>query len=519
MNKTLLLILCDFLLLTILSMWKMDEEAPAAPAGPDPTEVSVSSMAIMEQDLLDTLQFALDEEKGERADLAQDLNQRAQELEQTQSELEKKAARIQSLQQEMSAAEQRELALKAAREKLQKAARQLEEKSVSLEEKVRESASNYSVVETQLRESETRLLASENKLTKSEIRLDASELAAKQSAVQSRLLQEELKKKLEDIANKEAALAATSEKLQATEKKVHELNLQVQVSAKETQILQESVTSLKGEVTAERNERAKLQEQTGKLAEGVSQLATNSQDLREELRSSIPINANQLFSDYKENQVTAKFKSIKYQRSRYVESIDSTSTILVSDGEKTYALLHVQSGPFGLRSNANLMRSIQLSLYRFGNEVVPSRMQFLALDPRILAIPVTEEEAILLGGETYLTALEPFKWKEAVLVNRQGNYYGEVEFKLDAETPGFVKMQTKILSAIFGEFSPSIGDLVFSKTGELLGVMVNRRYCLLVDNFLSSGSVDLGETLDAAAFQKALAEQVNLLDTFPNAVR
>lgn len=491
MNKTLLLILCDFLLLTILSMWKMEDDAPVTPAGETSNEVSVSSMAVMEQDLLDTLQFALDEEKDERSDLAENLNQQAEELAQTQSELENRDARIENLQEEMSAAELRELALKTDREKL-------ELQSATLANEVQQSATNYAVVENQLRE---------------------SELAAKQSAAQSRLLQEELDQKLEDIANKEAALSTASQQLEAAEGQVQELNVQVRMSAQQNEFLQESVTSLKGEVAAERVERAKIQEQAGKLAEGVSQLAENSQDLREELRSNIPVNANQLFSAYKENRVTANFSSLKYQRPRYVEMQDTISTVLVTDGTDTYALYHVDSGPFGLKSNTGLIRSIQLSLSRFGNNVNLSQLKFLALDPRVLAILVTEEQVAGIGAKVYLTALDPYKWEEAVLVNLQGDKYGEVDFKLDADAPGFVKMQTKIFSSIFGDFSPSTGDLVLSKTGELLGIMVNRRYCVVIDNFLSAGSIELGDTLNADAFQRTLNEQANLLDTFPTALR
>jgi hypothetical protein len=48
---------------------------------------------------------------------------------------------------------------------------------------------------------------------------------------------------------------------------------------------------------------------------------------------------------------------------------------------------------------------------------------------------------------------------------------------------------------LFGEFSPSRGDLVLSKTGELLGIMVNDSTCALITNFLPQRSLSLGENL------------------------
>lgn len=100
-----------------------------------------------------------------------------------------------------------------------------------------------------------------------------------------------------------------------------------------------------------------------------------------------------------------------------------------------------------------------------------------------------------------------------------GSYYGEVEFKLDSATPGFVKMQTKIFSSIFGEFSPSTGDLVLSKTGELLGVMVNRRYCALVNNFVPVASLDLSGNLDTYELEKTLRQLNRVMSGFPSSLR
>ena len=80
-------------------------------------------------------------------------------------------------------------------------------------------------------------------------------------------------------------------------------------------------------------------------------------------------------------------------------------------------------------------------------------------------------------------------------------------------------MQSRIFSSIFGEFSPSKGDLVLSKTGELLGVMVNRRYCVLIDNLLIEQRLELGTNLDAAALKTTLSNLDNLLDTFPQPLR
>lgn len=492
MNKTLLLILCDFLLLTILSMWKMEEEPPPVETQSSESEsVNVSAMAMMEQDLIDTLTFSLEEEQAERNELNEDLEAKADALAAREQELSERQNRIQDLEETLSEAEKRERELAAAR-------RSLEEETKTLESQVETVRSEYKTVTQSLAESQKEAL---------------------ENQAQSRLLQEELEQKLAEISAKEAALEKKSEELANTQQKVQELDVQVRMREQENTFLQESVSSLKGEVVAEREERQRLQEQSTVLAQGVSELAASSQDLRQELRSSFEINANQLFSDFKDNQIRAEFAATKLIRNRYVNTEESTTTVLVSDGESIFAISHLDSFPFGLKTVGDTVRQMSLSLNRAGEVVSSDEIQFLALDPRIAVVPLSDEEAAILGGKPYLTAIEPFKFAEAVLVNRQGDYYGEVEFKLDSDTPGFVKMQTKIFSAIFGEFSPSTGDLVLSKTGELLGIMVNRRYCALVNNFVPLSRLDLSRQLNTGELKSTLRTLNGSLNVFPEVLR
>ncbi|HUJ44929.1 MAG TPA: hypothetical protein VLW52_15125, partial [Opitutaceae bacterium] len=99
--------------------------------------------------------------------------------------------------------------------------------------------------------------------------------------------------------------------------------------------------------------------------------------------------------------------------------------------------------------------------------------------------------------KVYQTALAPFKFTEAMLVSSGGKGYGEVAFKLDAQTPQYVRMDNRLIKHLVGDFTPSAGDLVFSKTGELLGIMVNSDYCAVIDNFVAAKTIKTGDnTLD-----------------------
>ena len=495
MNKTLLLILCDFLLLTILSMLNLEKEdasaSPAEGAADASSDASIAAMAMMEKDLLDTLKFSLEEEEVAKADLAANLDEKAAELQRTEQELQKRESRIEDLQQNLSEAALREHELQSAKS--------------SLEEQAEELAKEVAV------RSQDVALVSE--------KLQETELRARQTEAQSRALQEELRQRLADIEKKEVALSQANQQLASSQARIQELDTTVKMVQQEKRFLQESVETLKEEVVLEREERQKVQEQAGELVAGVTKLAESSQDLRQELRSSIPINANQLFAAYQENQIDVTFDSLKYLRNRYAEVRESSSTVIVSDGVNDYALMHIDNSPIGLRTNPSLIRSLSMTLGKDGHSLKVPEAQFLALDPRVMVVPLSKQDVSALRSRPYLTALEPYKFQEAVLVNSKGDYYGEVEFKLDAETPGFVKMQSRIFSKIFGEFAPSTGDIVLSKTGELLGIMVNRRYCVVIDNLLVEQRFALGERLDETGLRATLTNLNNLLDTFPQALR
>ena len=81
-----------------------------------------------------------------------------------------------------------------------------------------------------------------------------------------------------------------------------------------------------------------------------------------------------------------------------------------------------------------------------------------------------------------------------MLVGTREDYYGECKFEIDSSTPGYVKLDRSVLRGLFGHFNPTRGDLVLSKQGELLGVMANSTYCLMLKGFDSLATINFGDT-------------------------
>jgi hypothetical protein len=196
-----------------------------------------------------------------------------------------------------------------------------------------------------------------------------------------------------------------------------------------------------------------------------------------------------------------------------------TKTVLVSDGTNVVAPLHISETPFVLMNPATGMSIVTATVSHSAHDPVRHPLLFSITDPRVVMVPMNAQQAAAAGVKVYSRARNPFKFTEAILISRGGKYYGEVEFKLDARTPDFVRMKNRIMSRVFGEFSPSTGDLVLSKTGEFLGIMVNSDYCAVLKSLESLPGDAFDENTMAAVMRPKLEEFRSRVDRLPYALR
>jgi X-X-X-Leu-X-X-Gly heptad repeat protein len=236
-----------------------------------------------------------------------------------------------------------------------------------------------------------------------------------------------------------------------------------------------------------------LAEASTQLAQGVGQLAAKSGELTKEIRDYSPVNPNVLFNEFTANRVTASFAATRRGFFGQSNRARDANTVLVTDGRQTFAVLHIADTVFALGETGVDWESLKVELARAGgarNEA--GTVQFLAQDPRIVALPLDAAQTAALGATAYPLAADPFKFPEAVLIDADGRGYGEVGFKLDPTEPGFVRVDNRFFKRLSGDFAPKRGDLVFAKTGELLGIMVNNDYCAVLKNFASSKTIRTG---------------------------
>ena len=60
--------------------------------------------------------------------------------------------------------------------------------------------------------------------------------------------------------------------------------------------------------------------------------------------------------------------------------------------------------------------------------------------------------------------------------------FGQTDFVRDERDSRYIKVRHTNFAFVTGKFDPGKGDIVFSKKGELLGIMVNNDYAYHVKN-------------------------------------
>jgi hypothetical protein len=437
MNKTLLLFIVDFLFLNLIALTRWERAEPAHPRQPPVNEISANTVS-KDADLVETMRQTLAEEQLSRQALEQKLASSDSTL----------AARERSLGQ-----------LQADSQKL-----------------------TAQLVDTQKAQADLNLkyesASQENSLTR-------SQLAELQRALDDKKAEAERQK---------VALAKLEAQQAEAQKRIEGLTVQVAVSEQEKQQLAAKATELAGQVESERSERVKVEQSTSQLAQGVGALAVSSGNLTKEIRDNRPISANVLFNDFLANRVETDFSATKKGIFGKSTRDREAKTVFTTDGRQVYALLEVEDTPFSLREIGTDWEKISVGFVRPPDyKSTGAAIEFLQADPRVVVVPVDPQQVAALGAKVYPLAADPFKFPEALLISGGGKGYGELGFKLDADHHGYVRVDNRVVKRLFGDFAPSRGDLVLSQTGELLGIMVNSDYCVLLGDFSPTATLHAGD--------------------------
>ena len=437
MNKTLLLIMCDFMLLNLLALTRWEKAEPQHTQLETAAPRSAANAPAVNADMVELMKISLEDEKATREKLAGQLSS-------TQGSLSEREKNLAALQQQKG-------------------------------------------------QLENTLAATQSSAHELEQRYTASAQEASMSKEQLAKLQRELEERRAEADRQKAELARMERQNSEARQRIENLNVAEQVAQQDKQLIAQNLTEAKQQVEVERLERMKVQEQTTQLTQGVGQLAEKSGELSKEIRDNRPINPNVIFSEFLANRVQTFITARRPGLFSPTVKDKDTQTILVSDGNKVYALMHLSDTPFTLSEVPTDYDQVTGRLTRGTFNAPMGELQFLQLDPRIVVAPVDGSLAALMGAKIYQLAKEPFKFPDAVLVRADDGRYGETPFRIDQANASYVKLDNRIVTRLFGEIAPKRGDLVFSKTGEIIGIMVNSDFCAILGNFTPAYTLKTGD--------------------------
>jgi hypothetical protein len=531
MNRSVMIVICDFLLLMLVASARFDEipsittslpehittpnerlnYAPSPVAGAQNSDISPRAA-----ELLETMKSSLEEERGSREQLGAMLSGAKEALQtqqkmvsQREQELQNAKAQIHSREAEARRIEQERASLAAQFGQTQSALKQIEKQLETTSLESRLSQQRLSQVEKQYVAAQTNLVNLEKQLssTSTEARLARESLAKMEADLRTRQTEaEEARARIEQV-----------DKLrQAAELEREHIAGQLKVTETQKEMTQQQLENAKGQVATVQQEKAALQKTATELATGVIQLAEKQKELTKEMRENRPLAANIIFAEFLTNRVSTDFRANRTGLlGRTISSDSQARTILVSDGKDTFAIYHIKDTPFRLDEyNREWVRLI-VHLFR-GNSILPlSQINFLSVDPRVIVAPVSQQQAAQLGAKVYKITSDPLRFQDALLIGADEGYYGECRFTLDPRNSGYLKMDRSFLGKLTGKFNPSAGDLVFSKSGDLIGMMVNKHYCALLGSFAPTATIPTGANLNSETIGARLATMQREVQELP----
>jgi len=456
MNRSILIVICDFLLISLLAFSTVDinqasdvTSARAMTLTPAPETNQNGGR----QDLGDVMRLALQEEQKKQNALALELSNTQAAAGEQQSLLKQRNEQYQTAQKQLAARAQESAELQAQQSRL------LQQMS--------EAQSNVASLNQQLQQSTL-----ESLLTKEE--RAAQEAKAGEEAQKAA----DLQRQLSDLQKSNELAQAQREQLAG----------QLQLSQAGQRAAAAQLAMAEQDLDAQRQQNAKL-------AAGVQALAGKSSELAQEIRANRTLTPNTIFNDFVSNRLTISFEGVRPGFfGGDTTKTKQTQTILVTDGSNTFALCHIEDTLLALWDPAATWKEINASIARNGDATAISSLAFCLVDPRVVMMPVSNDWARESGCKVYRVSHEPYKFQEAVVVGAREGYYGQCQFQIDLSAPRYLRMDRNSLRGLFGKFNPSTGDLVLSQTGELLGLMVNNTYCVAIQHYEAGATVPCGES-------------------------
>lgn len=524
MNKTLMLVICDFLLLSMLALARFDPPENK----PEPALDATASSASAEAELIELLEESLESELSSRQNLTEDLTETRQSLQEKARILAEREAALEATQTDLAktTAQAQELARTKAQIEAEQA--KLATEKARLETERSQLAERFDSTRTELEAAKSQQV--ELVSTLGQLKEESSVAKQKLSQTEEELIAREIA-----LAEREAALKDAEEEKARLSAEREQLNNQLQVAQAERRLLEQNLTKEQTEKVQLQREKEqafaradRLTENVSELGQGVSQLGQGvstltqaSEDIKKEIEAARPQTMSEIFTRFQNNRASLRFTATERGLfgAQNVSTYESKSILIRDENGAAYLVTHSANSPFAFGKNANnlLAASLEVSL---GNRRFPvGQIGFLSADPRILFVPLPQSVVDASGLETFPLALQPERWEEAVLVKNDESNFGRTGFRRLTESERFLKMDRPALGQLFADFASSRGDLAFTKNSQFIGLLTDTEHAVVINDFLASAITNLGTNFNPQQSADTIDRLRDRVQQLPEKVR
>ena len=354
MNRSLLLVVCDFLLLSILALARFDVPKDAVIAQDDQKVVSkevverisdgenyddvVAELEATNETLLENLSSDKDALVEQKLKLEAEIAQRQKELQQKEQEIASKDEVIEGNKEALSQAKQEAQQLEAQRKEIERKREELLQSNAASKKELEILAKNLEQAKKKSEElaelkskKEKEAEAARLELAASVERAKAKELAAAEAKA---LLMEE--KKRSDVI-----LASTAK----IDQKIDSLNQGLDGVGKDLKTVGEGLVGVGQKMSEVSKDVSTVKDGVSKVEKEVQESVEVQKENFRKLNERQTRSVNEIFTRYEKNKVTLElnytYKAGIFQTNQ--EGKFSVDTILMVDGKFVYALVHAKT--------------------------------------------------------------------------------------------------------------------------------------------------------------------------------
>ncbi len=498
MNRSILILLCDFLLLSLLQFVDFDRKLDEGRAGQQSIGSGEVFLARAEHDLIELMQQSMEVESVEKQELREERVALRESLQSSEQQLEKMGDDLVREREQVSSLAKQKQELEAERARLEQERKRLEELSSRRA---------------------TELAAREKDVSQLRERVVQTEAWSKTSQKQLELLQKEFRQKQEMLDRLMADKSLLEEERNKLMEERSSLEVRWQVAETEKKAIEQNLQRSEQYLQQVQEEKQQVQQTAAVLAEGVQVLGETSKGIKEEIQGLSTLTAAAIFNRFQNAQVTLEWTTAR--GGLFGSTREHTvPSLLVSNGDRVMALLHLYRTPLDPMRYNSPPRSLFGKIRMGGDESEITRIEQWRQDPRILVIPVSDALAQKYKERWISLAKDPLRHDSLVLVGREGKYYGEGNLQLRPDAKGYLRLPSGLFSRMFGDFSPSRGDWVFNRHGELIGIMVNNDHAVVFDELNTIEAPWIwGESFSPSETEQRLRQTGERIQSLPLALQ